>query len=107
MWDLVHDLEGPIGVGERLLQRRRSKAIKENGNGKDDEFKERPLTVAMFGNSYLRQIFEALKCSWSNDITYTVMQKNSKLDISMAGLKKRKGAPVRTDLARGYVYTDR
>jgi hypothetical protein len=35
------------------------------------------------------------------------MQKNSKLDISMAGLKKRKGAPVRTDLARGYVYTDR
>jgi len=94
LWDLVHDLEGPIGVGERLLHRRRSKAKKENG---EDEFKERPLIIAMFGNSYMRQIFEALKCSWSNDITYTVMQKNSKLDISIAGLKKRKGAPVRID----------
>jgi hypothetical protein len=92
LWDLVHDLGGPIGVGERLLQRRRSNAIKKNGEA---EFKERPFTVAMFGNSYLRQIFEALKCSWSNDITYTVIQKNSKINISIEGLKKRMGAPVR------------
>ena len=96
LWDLVHDLEGPIGVGERLLQRRRHSKAKEE-NDEDELLNERPFTVAMFGNSYLRQIFEALECSWSNDITYTVMQKNSKLNISNAGLLKRKGAPVRID----------
>jgi hypothetical protein len=49
----------------------------------------------MLGNSYLRQIFEALKCSWSNDITYTVMQKDNY--YAGKGLSKRKGGRVRMD----------
>ena len=84
IWGLIHDLGGPVGVAKSIL--------KDVAIGKKEKY-----IVALFGNSYLRQMLQAFMCGWSNDISYTLMQKNSNYSISIDGLAKRHGAPIRID----------
>jgi hypothetical protein len=88
LWDFANDLGGPIGVAEKLLKEKR----KEDGGRKNKN--PHAINVIMFGNSYLRQVFEAFICGYKNDITTMKLQKDQKYKISMDDIKKRKGRPI-------------
>jgi len=93
LWEFIHDIGGPVGVAQKLIQQRtmEGKITYHNDNYED------PVVVLMHGNSFLRQIFEALICGWSTDITNLHVQTNAKYDISHEQMAKRKGAKVRVD----------
>lgn len=70
LWDFVHELGGPVGVanaqendGDDGANKTKLISIPKN------QRKKKPFVVLMMGNSYLRQVFEALSCGWSPDIT--------------------------------------
>lgn len=81
LWELTASLGGPIGLANNLLSQhpKSSRTI---------------INVFIGGNSYLRQIFEALVCGFHEDITNQLVQRGAKFDISMAGLEKRGGRKV-------------
>jgi len=90
LWNFIHDLGGPIGVADMLIQRQHQhlptrKGSQDYGTNKKTE-EARPFNVVLFGNSYLRQIIESLICSWYNDITYVAIQKDAKFKVDMAFL---------------------
>jgi len=91
LWNFIHDLGGPIGVADRLIQRQYQHVpIRKGSQGYDTlNVGDRPFNVVLFGNSYLRQIFEALICSWFNDISYVAIQKGSHFSASMAFLNSQ------------------
>ena len=60
LWDFIHKVGGPVGV---------AKALETHEKTSKKKRKKRPFIVLMMGNSYLRQVFEALSCGWSNDIS--------------------------------------
>mmetsp|Transcript_1971 Transcript_1971/g.2316 ORF Transcript_1971/g.2316 Transcript_1971/m.2316 type:complete len:459 (-) Transcript_1971:84-1460(-) len=76
LWNLVHDIGGPVGVAESVME------LQQTSHHKDDQSNlaekdtsgrkgknQRPYIVLIAGNSYLRQIFEAISCGWFNDVT--------------------------------------
>jgi len=69
LWDFIHELGGPIGVAETMYTQRPSLTKKQKRRKRWKEIKNKPFVVLMMGNSYLRQVFEALACGWSADIS--------------------------------------
>jgi len=102
LWQLAHDIGGPVGLGNILKQRRLQNLASASSANPDNTAatsgdEQRPYTVVMFGNSYVRQILEAFQCSWAHEVTDSLLQKGAKYSISVAALKARNGALVRTD----------
>ncbi len=102
LWNLIQDMKGPTGIGQEILKQRfgleehhdvpvleKQQAVELWEKGSRDNSRTK-INVALFGNSYLRQVFESMMCSWSSDLTYHVMEKDGKYDISIAGLEMRK-----------------
>ena len=88
LWNLIHDLGGPAGVGERIWTHHNLDHANKLGE-------KRTYNVVMLGNSYLRQVLEALECGWSKDISFSLMQKDATYGIPLQ--KSRNGAPIRMD----------
>ena len=93
LWNFIHDMGGPIGVADILIQRQHQhlptrKGSQDYGTNKKTE-EVRPFNVVLFGDSYLRQIIESLICSWSNDITYVAIQKDATFIADLEFLKSQ------------------
>jgi len=102
LWQLAHDIGGPVGLGKILKQRRLQNLASASSVNPDNtaalsDDEQRPHTVVMFGNSYVRQILESFACSWAHEVTDSLLQKDAKYSISVAALKARDGAPIRMD----------
>ena len=52
------------------------------------------VNVMLAGNSYLRQIFEALVCGFHMDISKHLVQHDSKYGVSLAAIAKRQGKKI-------------
>jgi len=95
LWDLIHDIGGPAGVARKKIH----DVIATNNS-------TRPYNVLLIGNSFLRQIFEALACTWSDDLTDYRALTNSNMCDSKDCTKQRikeRGENVYTDAEIGTV----
>jgi hypothetical protein len=72
---LVERFGGPVALAEDLLSRVAQEKFK-------------PYVVVFHGNSFLRQMWEAITCIWRHQITNLLLQQGGP-DISLAGLKDR------------------
>lgn len=72
---LVERFGGPVALAEDL----QSRVTQE---------KSKPYVVVFHGNSFLRQMWEALTCIWRHQITNLLLQQGGP-DISLAGLRDR------------------
>jgi len=86
LWEFVHELGGPAGVAD----------AKSNPSSMNEQRKKGPFIVLMMGNSYLRQLFEALACGWSSDITDYRATVNSRACYSLACMEKMKEQEKKT-----------
>lgn len=77
LWELVASLGGPTGVANTLLSQHEQYPT------------SKIINVFIGGNSYLRQIFEALVCGFRDDVTDHFVQRGAKYGVSLAELKKR------------------
>lgn len=80
LWDFVHDVGGPVGLGKY-------KQHEKQANNKTN--KERTYNIVMFGNSFLRQIFQALVCGYGNQITNSLVQLYQTFGIDLKSMKER------------------
>ena len=111
LWQLAHDIGGPVGLANILVQRRvqdtqrrlqNMESVSSEKNVATEEWlleeqKRTMYNVVFFGNSYLRQIIEAFLCSWSHEITHSLSQKGAHYGISVADMAARNGALIRMD----------
>lgn len=69
LWDLTQHFEGPSGLGN-FLQRQNQKGTEEENN----TAQKKTHNVVIFGDSFMRQIFQAFVCGWNADITASSFQ---------------------------------
>jgi hypothetical protein len=69
----IDDAGGPAGIGRRILQNHRNKTIKKQ------EQEQSVVEVLLLGTSRFRQLFEALACGFSDQITDFFVVKDAKL----------------------------
>jgi len=104
---LVDSYEGPSGIANYLLSRsniiKNSKSINKNESTRNQQ--KKIVKVLFIGNSYIRQIFEALACRWYNEITDTCFQ-NSGAVPSLAFLRSRGIDPFGNKTGEGTRYID-
>lgn len=84
--ELIDVVGGPVGVAKYLLE----KVVPERNAT------EVPIKVLIQGNSYLRQVWEALVCSYSDQITDLKLLRNGP-PISTASTAARAGALIPID----------
>ena len=97
LWNLVQDLEGPAGIGKRMLYDREQTRQGGGGDLIKHSSNQTMINVAIFGNSYLRQIFESLLCTWSNELSFSLFEKDGGYDVSLAAMKLRNNTPLTFD----------
>jgi len=90
---LIYELGGPIGVSSTHHQHGNEKS-NDNGDGgvHDGIMKsktKRPFNVLMMGNSYLRQVFQAMACKWAIDVTEYCASINQTVCYSLQCIKDR------------------
>lgn len=98
LWNLIHDMKGPSGIGHEMLKNFNHGSNIKNSKEDDSINSQKPLrkkiNVAIFGNSYMRQIFESFVCSWTHDMTYHVLEKGGTYDISLDRTRIRNNALI-------------
>lgn len=85
LWDFVHDLGGPSGLGQIM------KKTQNNNNGNSKNIHRRTYNVLLCGNSFLRQLFEGLVCSYGDQITDSLSQLFQTFGTSIKSVKEHKG----------------
>lgn len=85
LWEFASALGGPVGLAEYLLSLSKSSSSRNNNRTRQRHM----INVVLNGNSFLRQIFQALACAFEEDITDLWMQKNAQYSVSIAELEKR------------------
>ena len=85
LWEFINDLGGPSGVGQKMIQ------DATNPHSTQARQDKRAVNVLVLGNSFMRQMLQALKCGWSHDITLSLMQKGASYNSDIASIKATKG----------------
>jgi hypothetical protein len=85
----VDKLGGPKGIANRILQARKEQRHQE---GHD----EGPIHILLQGNSFLRQIMEALMCGFQSQVTNMEVTVNGP-GMSTADIEKRNKKQVPMD----------